>query len=134
MAISGVALLAICTLLGAYLGDLLGQILGVKANVGGVGIAMLMLISARMWLVGRKKLGAQMNLGVAFWGAIYIPIVVAMAATQNTISAIKSGPLVVYAAVGSVVVCFAVVALFSRFGGKIETMDELEARLAGEVK
>ena len=38
--ISGVALLAICTLLGGYLGDLLGAMLGVKANVGGVGIAM----------------------------------------------------------------------------------------------
>ena len=53
MTISGVALLAICTLLGGYLGDLLGALLGVKANVGGVGIAMLLLIAARLWLVRR---------------------------------------------------------------------------------
>ena len=51
MTISGVALLAICTLLGGLLGDLLGVALGVKANVGGVGIAMMFLIAARLWLV-----------------------------------------------------------------------------------
>ena len=39
MAIYGVALLAACTLIGAILGDLLGYAIGVKANVGGVGIA-----------------------------------------------------------------------------------------------
>jgi hypothetical protein len=39
-------LLAICHLVGLYLGDLLGAAIGVKANVGGVGIAMLLLISS----------------------------------------------------------------------------------------
>ena len=38
MIIAGVALLAACTLIGVYLGDLLGIALGVKANVGGVGL------------------------------------------------------------------------------------------------
>ncbi len=56
MIISGVALLAICTLLGAVFGELLGQVLGVKANVGGVGIAMVLLIAARAWLAGRGRL------------------------------------------------------------------------------
>jgi malonate transporter MadL subunit len=36
-----------------YLGDLLGVALGVKANVGGVGIAMILLILARLWLSRR---------------------------------------------------------------------------------
>ena len=44
MIIYGGALLGFCTLLGSYLGDLLGLTIGVKANVGGVGIAMLFLI------------------------------------------------------------------------------------------
>ena len=39
MTIYGVALLALCTLLGAFLGQGLGVLLHVKANVGGVGIA-----------------------------------------------------------------------------------------------
>ena len=44
MIIYGVALLGVCLLVGVFLGELLGQIIGVKANVGGVGISMLLLI------------------------------------------------------------------------------------------
>ncbi len=53
MTIFGVALLALCTILGNLLGEALGQALGVKANVGGVGIAMLLLIAARIGLARR---------------------------------------------------------------------------------
>ena len=56
MAIYGVALLAICTLLGALLGDILGVGLGVKTNVGGVGIAMILLMAARVWLMRKGVL------------------------------------------------------------------------------
>ena len=128
MTISGVALLAFCTLLGAWLGDLLGAALHVKANVGGVGLAMIMLIGARIWLVRRGLLNSGVKLGVQFWAALYIPIVVAMAATQNVVAAVESGPMVAAAAIGSVVVCFAAVALISRLSGPVETMDEIEAR------
>ena len=41
MIIYGTALLAVCHLLGIVLGDWLGAALGMKTNVGGVGIAML---------------------------------------------------------------------------------------------
>jgi malonate transporter MadL subunit len=130
MTISGVALLAICTLLGGYLGDLLGVSLGVKANVGGVGIAMLLLIASRLWLDRHGRLSHGLRLGVEFWGSIYIPIVVAMAAQQNVVAAVKSGPLVLLAGAGAIVVCFVAVALISRLGGPVETMDEIEAREA----
>jgi malonate transporter MadL subunit len=128
MTISGVALLAICTLLGGLLGDWLGIALGVKANVGGVGIAMILLIAARLWLFRRGRLSQGVKLGIGFWGALYIPIVIAMAAQQNVVSAVKSGPVVIAAAIGTLVVCFAAVALISRMGGPVETMDEIEAR------
>ena len=128
MTISGVALLAICTLLGAILGDLLGIGLGVKANVGGVGLAMILLIAGRIWLVRRGWLNDGVKLGVGFWGAMYIPIVVAMAANQNVAAAVESGPMVVLAAVATVVICFAAVALISRLSDRVETMDEIEAR------
>jgi malonate transporter MadL subunit len=131
MAISGVALLAICTLLGSLLGDWLGTLLGVKANVGGVGIAMMLLIGARLWLWRRGLLSQGVTQGVGFWGALYIPIVIAMAAQQNVVSAIKSGPVVIVAALGTLIVCFAAVALLSRMGGPTETMDEIEARETG---
>lgn len=132
MVISGVALLAICTLLGAWLGDLLGQLLGVKANVGGVGIAMIFLIAARLWLGRRGLMSAPLKFGVEFWGALYIPIVVAMAAQQNVVAALEGGPVVLIAGTGAIVVCFMAVAIIDRLLGPTETMDEIEAREARE--
>jgi malonate transporter MadL subunit len=132
MTISGVALLAICTLLGNYLGDLLGIALGVKANVGGVGIAMILLIAGRIWLVKSGLFSEGLKKGVELWGSLYIPIVVAMAATQNVVAAVKAGPLVLIAGSGAVVLCFCTVALISRIGPHGETMDEIEAREARE--
>jgi malonate transporter MadL subunit len=130
MTISGVALLAICTLIGVFLGDLLGVALGVKANVGGVGIAMILLIAARLWLGARGLMSHGLKLGVEFWGALYIPIVVAMAAQQNVVAAAEGGPVVVIAAIGALLLCFGMVAILSRLGGTNETMDEIEARSA----
>jgi len=132
MTISGVALLAICTLLGNYLGELLGIALGVKANVGGVGIAMILLIAARIWLVRSGLFSAGLKKGVDLWGSLYIPIVVAMAATQNVVAAVKAGPMVLIAGTGAVILCFAAVAVISRIGPHGETMDEIEAREARE--
>lgn len=119
MTIYGVALLAACTLLGYYLGELLGQALGVKANVGGVGIAMLMLIAARYWLSkprdGDKPIMSHgMKFGVEFWAMMYIPIVVAMAATQNVVVAVKGGPMVAIAAITTTALCFGCVWLLGR--------------------
>lgn len=128
MTISGVALLAICTLLGSLLGDWLGIALGVKANVGGVGIAMMLLIAARLWLFRHGRLSQGVMLGVGFWSALYIPIVIAMAAQQDVVSALKSGPVVVVAALGTLLVCFAAVALISRMSDPVATMDEIEAQ------
>lgn len=114
MIIYGVALLAICTLAGVILGDLLGVLLGVKSNVGGVGIAMILLIFARLYMHKRGGLSKECELGVGFWGAMYIPVVVAMAAQQNVVTALKGGPVAVLAAVGSVVLCGCTIALISR--------------------
>jgi malonate transporter MadL subunit len=116
MIVLGVALLAACTLIGVYLGDLLGLALGVKANVGGVGIAMIQLIAARLWLSRRVRLTKGVQFGVEFWAGMYIPIVVAMAAQQNVVAAVSGGPIVLIAATGSLVLCFGAVALLSRFG------------------
>ena len=55
MTIYGVALLAVSTLVGLTLGDELGALLGVKANIGGVGFAMLLLIFSTDWLKARGR-------------------------------------------------------------------------------
>jgi malonate transporter MadL subunit len=106
MTIYGAALLAACTLLGAWLGELLGMTLGVKANVGGVGIAMLMLIAVRWWVSRKEAMSHGLKFGVEFWAMMYIPIVVAMAAQQNVVVAVKGGPMVAVAAVATVALCF----------------------------
>ncbi|WPO97799.1 malonate transporter subunit MadL [Pseudomonas sp. HR96] len=114
MIIYGVALLAICTLAGSILGDLLGVLLGVKSNVGGVGIAMILLICARLWMHKRGGMSRECEMGVGFWGALYIPVVVAMAAQQNVVGALHGGPMALLAAAGAVVICGCTIALISR--------------------
>jgi malonate transporter MadL subunit len=107
MIIYGTALLAVCHLLGIFLGDLLGTLLGAKTNVGGVGIAMILLICARLWMHKRGLMPAPTEMGVSFWGAMYIPVVVAMAAQRG-------GPVAIVAALGSVLVCAVCISLINR--------------------
>jgi len=114
MIIYGTALLAVCHLLGIVLGDLLGHALGVKTNVGGVGIAMLLLIGARLYAHHRGWLTAASEAGVSYWGALYIPVVVAMAAQQNVVAALRGGPVALIAAVGSVLLCGVFVSFINR--------------------
>jgi malonate transporter MadL subunit len=114
MIIYGTALLAVCHLLGIIIGDLLGRALGMTTNVGGVGIAMLLLIISRIYLHRSGRLCAISESGVHYWGAIYIPVVVAMAMQQNVVAALKGGPVALIAAVGSVVLCGLFVSFINR--------------------
>lgn len=52
MIIYGVVLLSIYTLTGLVIGQVLGALLGVPSNVGGVGIGMFLLIGAATYTVG----------------------------------------------------------------------------------
>ena len=124
MFIYGTALLAICHLLGIILGDLLGAALGVKTNVGGVGIAMLLLIFSRLALHKRGWLDAKSEIGVHYWAGLYIPVVVAMAMQQNVVAALSGGKVAVLAAVGGVVLCGLLVALINRTEKTSEATDE----------
>ena len=121
MAIYGTALLAFCLLSGLVAGKLIGMLVGIDDNVGGVGIAMLLLvvIAGRLQSTGRMAKPTQS--GVLFWSSIYIPIVVAMAASQNVLGALSSALLAIVAGVGAVVGCFALVPMISRLGQAVET-------------
>lgn len=129
MIIYGVAVLAGCLLVGKILGDALGALLGVASNVGGVGFAMLLLIvlSDRMRRAGHfPEHSAE---GVLFWSAMYIPIVVAMASTQNVVAAVGAGPVALLAGVGATVLSWMLVPVLSRIGGAeapLPPIDELE--------
>ena len=118
MIIYGTALLACCHLLGIFLGDLLGSLIGVKTNVGGVGIAMLLLIFSRLYLHRKGLLPEVTEAGVGYWAAMYIPVVVAMAAQQNVVAALRGGPVAVLAALGALVACACCIALINRTGAR----------------
>jgi len=110
----GTALLAVCYLLGIVAGDALGILIGVKANVGGVGFAMILLIASLHFAHTRGVMTVGAERGVTFWAALYIPVVVAMSATQNVVVAFKSGIVAVLGAAGSVVVCACMIAVINR--------------------
>jgi|TARA_B100000767_G_C19561381_1_gene449247 malonate transporter MadL subunit len=106
MVVYGVALLAFCMLTGIFLGDLLGQLIGVDANVGGIGIAMLLLIFMANIKNSFFEINSLTKSGVNFWSAMYIPIVVAMAAKQNVLAAISGGWMALIAGVLTVIISF----------------------------
>ena len=89
MKIYGVALLAACFLVGQIVGELLGRLVHLQVNVGGVGFAMILLIVAGDYLRKRNLLSKEPEQGILFWSAMYIPVVVAMSATQNVKAAVK---------------------------------------------
>ncbi|MFM1944020.1 MAG: hypothetical protein RI897_3002 [Verrucomicrobiota bacterium] len=116
MIIYGVALLSGCLVIGNLIGEALGALLGIKANVGGVGIAMLFLVVVTNSRLYQNQHADAASSGIQFWSAMYIPIVVAMAAQQNVVSAMKGGILAVVAGVAAVVLSFMLVPLLSRIG------------------
>ena len=98
-----------------------------------VGIAMLMLIVIcnRLHVAGRMPLPTRN--GILFWSSIYIPIVVAMAASQNvrgaitggisflsrnlsSATAITGGPAAIAAGVVVVIASFGMIPIISRLG------------------
>lgn len=126
MIIYGVALLSVCYLVGVLLGDLLGQLIGVQANVGGVGIAMLLLILAANQSGSRFKLAPMTASGITFWSAMYIPIVIAMAAKQNVFAAVSSGWMAILAGVAAVTVSFLMIPVLARLGGSNDIQNDTD--------
>ena len=123
MIIYGVALLSVCLVTGMLIGEGLGVLLNVDANVGGVGIAMLLLVLASNSDKFKSFTEGASGAGIKFWSAMYIPIVVAMAAKQNVAGATEGGLLALAAGVIAVAVSFALVPLISRLGNPEQEAD-----------
>ncbi len=116
MVIYGVGLLSFCMLVGMFFGDLLGEVMGVQANVGGVGIAMILLLTLSNLGPRGNVLSPITETGIGFWSAMYIPIVVAMAARQNVAAALSGGWMAIIAGVAAVAASFALIPVLARFG------------------
>ncbi|MBO6223861.1 MAG: malonate transporter subunit MadL [Psychrobacter sp.] len=121
MIIYGTALLAVSYLLGVFLGGLLGKLLGVDANIGGVAIAMILLIVGKEMLAKRGYLPKTTQFGVLYWAGMYIPIVVAMAAGQNVVAALSGGMVAAVVSVIALIATIFVVRLLNNIGNDYDT-------------
>jgi malonate transporter MadL subunit len=134
LVIYGVGLLSFAFLVGQILGDMLGKVIGVKANVGGVGISIFFLLWMLEYLTKKGKLDIKTQDGLKFWGAMYIPIVVAMAAQQNVMAAIKGGPIALLAGVITVIVMFLIIPLLDKVGKKEASHDLEEMQIEPNIE
>lgn len=116
MKIYGVAILAGCFLAGQLLGLLLGTWVAIPGNMGGVAFAMFLLILINERIRKKGYLQTETESGIMFWNAMYIPIVVAMSATQNVTAALTGGWVAVAVGVLATGTCLLLVPLVSRIG------------------
>lgn len=107
--IYGVALIASCMFIGFFFGSVLGEVVGIGANVGGVGFAMLLLLIVTDSLRRHNKLSENISAGITFWQSLYIPVVIAMSATQNVLQAVTAGPLAILCGIAVVLAGFVLV-------------------------
>ena len=114
MIIYGVAILAFCFVAGQLVGEALGHLMGINANVGGVGFAMLLLIVLHDLFLKKDVLDKQTKRGIQFWSQMYIPIVVAMSAIQNVKLAVFSGAMALAAGMVPVLLCIATMPLLAK--------------------
>ena len=94
----------------------MGALLGVKANVGGVGFAMLLLIILTNKGMDVGWLDKKGQEGIAFWSAMYIPIVVAMSSIQDVVAALSGGTIAVLGGVLGVALGFVFIPILRKFG------------------
>lgn len=113
MLIYGVAILSGCFIGGQLMGESLGRLLHIDASVGGVGFAMMLLIVVNHWMHKRKWFTAEMDNGVMFWNKMYIPVIIAMSASQNVAVALDGGMVAILAGGLSVVISFFLIPYFS---------------------
>ena len=126
--IYGVALLAGCMFAGSFLGNVLGLLTGLDSDIGGVGFAMILLLLITNSPKINKILPENYTKGIAFWKEMYIPVTIAMAASQNVVSALSGGIIALVLGLGIVLVMLFLIPLFNMFTSKETESNEAEAR------
>jgi len=114
MKIYGVAFLAACFLLGQLAGKYLGIALGVGGNVGGVGLAMLLLVVVNDRFYNKTSIHPETKSGIIFWSTMYIPVVIAMASVLNVKVALTGGWVAVFSGIIATSCCYLLIPMLSR--------------------
>ncbi len=123
--IYGVALLAGCMFVGSFLGNLLGLLTGLNSDIGGVGFAMILLLLLTNSPKITKFLPETYTKGINFWKEMYIPVTIAMSASQNVVSALNGGLLALVLGVGVVLIMLLLIPLFNKFTPKATANEEV---------
>ncbi|MFP4589057.1 MAG: malonate transporter subunit MadL [Candidatus Bipolaricaulota bacterium] len=120
MEILGLGYVAAFVLIGSFLGRVLGALIGVKGNVGGVGIAMLLLVLVTEFLEAKNRpLSEGTQRGIKLLSALFIPVIVAMTARLNVVGATEGGAVALVAGASAVIVGLVLlVPLISKVTGK----------------
>jgi malonate transporter MadL subunit len=114
--IYGVAALSACMLLGSLVGNVLGDVIGAGREIGSVGFAILFLIlltNSRLPMV-EKPAFVQ---GIGFWKAMFIPVVIAMTATQDVFHMLSSSIVAIVAGAAAVGASFLMLYVLHRLSG-----------------
>ncbi|WP_439129065.1 malonate transporter subunit MadL [Polaribacter sp.] len=116
MKIYGVAILSFSFLLGKFTGSLLGNLLNIDGDLGGVGFSMVYLIFLTNFFKKRNLFKKETKRGIVFWGSMYIPIVIAMSATQNVKAAWNGGYTAILVGFFVVFIGYFLVPIISKIG------------------
>lgn len=125
MYLYGSALIAACLLTGNAVGALLGDLTGFGTNIGGVGFATLFLIVANM-IRPIDQLHPKTMEGIRFWQGMFLPVVVAMTASQDVIHAIDGGAVAFVAGLLPVALGFALIPLLVKCSNKLDRTSQTQ--------
>jgi malonate transporter MadL subunit len=118
MKIYGVGILAASFLIGHILGDCLGKIFHLTGNLGGVGFAMLILVIGNDYFKRKNSMPVETENGILFWSTMYIPVVVAMSATQNVKAALSGGWVAILVGIFASISCYLLIPVLSKLSKK----------------
>ena len=107
--------LAACMLLGKYIGTCFGALVGINSDVGGVGFAILLLLfvtNCKKFTFTQKPDFIQ---GMNLWRKMYIPVVVAMASSQNVYRMLTSGMVAIIGGAAAVAFPFLLLYLLHKW-------------------
>ncbi len=122
--IQSLVTLALCMLLGKYIGTQFGALVGINADVGGVGFAILLLLfvsNCKAFTFAKKTEFLQ---STAFWKKMYMPVVVAMAASLNVYGMLSSGLVALVGGIAAVAFPFLLLYLLHKREAKKEAGED----------